>query len=122
MNNTDIRSLYGLKYNPFLPDLPPEALYAILTWSLNGFFTIIVKRRKSWLNILSLMRPSLFFRPYADGRLRARALSDELAGAFVTVDTVRVKRQYRSYFDRKRCLLSRLCYRESPPPVPGSET
>ena len=29
MNNTDIRSLYGLKYNPFLPDLPPEALYAI---------------------------------------------------------------------------------------------
>ena len=26
MNNTDIRSLYGLKYNPFLPDLPPEAL------------------------------------------------------------------------------------------------
>jgi general secretion pathway protein A len=29
MNNIDIRSLYGLKYNPFLPDLPPEALYAI---------------------------------------------------------------------------------------------
>ena len=29
MNNVDIRSLYGLKYNPFLPDLPPEALYAI---------------------------------------------------------------------------------------------
>ncbi len=29
MNNTDIRSLYGLKYNPFLPDLPPEALFAI---------------------------------------------------------------------------------------------
>jgi len=29
MNNTDIRSLYGLKYNPFLPDLPPEALYPI---------------------------------------------------------------------------------------------
>ena len=29
MNNTDIRSLYGLKYNPFLPDLPPEALYDI---------------------------------------------------------------------------------------------
>jgi general secretion pathway protein A len=29
MNNTDIRSLYGLKYNPFLPDLPPEALYTI---------------------------------------------------------------------------------------------
>ena len=29
MNNTDIRSLYGLKYNPFLSDLPPEALYAI---------------------------------------------------------------------------------------------
>jgi type II secretory pathway predicted ATPase ExeA len=25
----DIRSLYGLKYNPFLPDLPPEALYDI---------------------------------------------------------------------------------------------
>jgi len=30
MNNTDIRNLYGLKYNPFLPDLPPEALYVIL--------------------------------------------------------------------------------------------
>ena len=29
MNNTDIRSLYGLKYNPFLPDLPPDALYSI---------------------------------------------------------------------------------------------
>ena len=29
MNNTDIRSLYGLKYNPFLPDLPPEALFTI---------------------------------------------------------------------------------------------
>ena len=29
MNNTDIRSLFGLKYNPFLPDLPPEALYDI---------------------------------------------------------------------------------------------
>ena len=29
MNNTNIRSVYGLKYNPFLPDLPPEALYPI---------------------------------------------------------------------------------------------
>ena len=29
MNDTDIRSLYGLKYNPFLPDLPPEALYKL---------------------------------------------------------------------------------------------
>ena len=29
MNNTDIRSRYGLKYNPFLPDLPPEALFTI---------------------------------------------------------------------------------------------
>jgi len=29
MNNNDIRSLYGLKYNPFLPDLPPEALFTI---------------------------------------------------------------------------------------------
>jgi type II secretory pathway predicted ATPase ExeA len=29
MNNTSIRSLYGLKYNPFLPDLPPEALFTI---------------------------------------------------------------------------------------------
>jgi hypothetical protein len=27
MNNTDIRSLYGLKYNPFLPDVPPESLF-----------------------------------------------------------------------------------------------
>jgi len=29
MNKTQIRNLYGLKYNPFLPDLPPDALYAI---------------------------------------------------------------------------------------------
>ena len=29
MDNTDLRSLYGLKYNPFLPDLPPDALFAI---------------------------------------------------------------------------------------------
>jgi len=29
MNNTDIRSLYGLKYNPFLPDVPPESLFKI---------------------------------------------------------------------------------------------
>ncbi len=29
INDTDIRSLYGLKYNPFLPDLPPEALYTL---------------------------------------------------------------------------------------------
>jgi len=29
MNNTDIRSLYGLKYNPFLPDVPAEGLYTV---------------------------------------------------------------------------------------------
>jgi len=29
MNNTDIRSLYGLKYNPFLPDVPSQALFTI---------------------------------------------------------------------------------------------
>lgn len=29
MNDTDVRSLYGLKYNPFLPDLPPDALFTI---------------------------------------------------------------------------------------------
>lgn len=29
MNKMDIRSLYGLKYNPFLPNIPPEALYTI---------------------------------------------------------------------------------------------
>lgn len=29
MNNIDIQSLYSLKYNPFLPDIPPEALYTI---------------------------------------------------------------------------------------------
>ena len=29
MNNSEIRSLYGLKYNPFLPDVPSEALFAI---------------------------------------------------------------------------------------------
>jgi type II secretory pathway predicted ATPase ExeA len=29
LNNTDIRSLYGLKYNPFLPDIPRQALYTI---------------------------------------------------------------------------------------------
>ena len=29
MNKIDIKSLYGLKYNPFLPDLPQEALYTL---------------------------------------------------------------------------------------------
>jgi type II secretory pathway predicted ATPase ExeA len=29
MNDTDIRSLYGLKYNPFLPDVPTDALFAL---------------------------------------------------------------------------------------------
>ncbi len=29
MNNTDIRSVYGLKYNPFVLDVPPEALHTI---------------------------------------------------------------------------------------------
>jgi type II secretory pathway predicted ATPase ExeA len=29
MNNIDIRSVYGLKYNPFVPDVPAEALYTI---------------------------------------------------------------------------------------------
>lgn len=29
MNKTQIRNLYGLKYNPFLPDVPPDALYPI---------------------------------------------------------------------------------------------
>lgn len=29
MNNADIRALYGLKYNPFLPALPPEALFEL---------------------------------------------------------------------------------------------
>lgn len=29
MNNAEIRSLYGLKYNPFLPDVPVEALFTI---------------------------------------------------------------------------------------------
>jgi len=29
MNNTLLRSQYGLKYNPFVPDVPVEALYAI---------------------------------------------------------------------------------------------
>jgi type II secretory pathway predicted ATPase ExeA len=29
MNEPDIRALYGLKYNPFLPALPPEAIYMI---------------------------------------------------------------------------------------------
>ncbi len=29
MNNTDMRSLYGLKYNPFLPDVPSESLFKI---------------------------------------------------------------------------------------------
>lgn len=27
MNNKDLMALYGLKYNPFLPDIPPEALW-----------------------------------------------------------------------------------------------
>jgi general secretion pathway protein A len=29
MNNADIRALYGLKYNPFLSALPPEALFEL---------------------------------------------------------------------------------------------
>ena len=29
MNNIDIKSLYGLKYNPFLPGIPKQALYAL---------------------------------------------------------------------------------------------
>lgn len=29
MNNSEIRSLYGLKYNPFLPDVPADALFTI---------------------------------------------------------------------------------------------
>lgn len=29
MNTIDIRSLYGLKYNPFLPNIPEEALYTL---------------------------------------------------------------------------------------------
>ncbi|MGD9824347.1 hypothetical protein [Desulfobacter sp.] len=29
MNNIDIKSLYGLKYNPFLPNIPEEALYRL---------------------------------------------------------------------------------------------
>lgn len=29
MNHNDIRSLYGLKYNPFSPDIPKQALYSL---------------------------------------------------------------------------------------------
>lgn len=29
MNNANLRALYGLKYNPFQPALPPEALFAL---------------------------------------------------------------------------------------------
>jgi hypothetical protein len=29
MNNSEIRSLYGLKYYPFLPDVPADALFTI---------------------------------------------------------------------------------------------
>ena len=29
MNNNEIRSLYGLKYNPFLPDVPADALFTM---------------------------------------------------------------------------------------------
>jgi hypothetical protein len=29
LNNIDIKSLYGLKYNPFLPNIPEEALYTL---------------------------------------------------------------------------------------------
>ena len=29
MNNADLRALYGLKYNPFLPALPDEALFPL---------------------------------------------------------------------------------------------
>lgn len=29
MNQNELRSLYGLKYNPFMPDVPPESLFTI---------------------------------------------------------------------------------------------
>jgi general secretion pathway protein A len=29
LDNIDIKSLYGLKYNPFLPDIPKQALYSL---------------------------------------------------------------------------------------------
>lgn len=29
MKNIDIQSLYGLKYNPFLPDIPKDAIYSL---------------------------------------------------------------------------------------------
>nr|WP_320191903.1 hypothetical protein [uncultured Desulfobacter sp.] len=29
MNKLDIKSLYGLKYNPFLPGIPKHALYSL---------------------------------------------------------------------------------------------
>ena len=29
MNKIDIKSLYGLKYNPFLPSIPKQALYSL---------------------------------------------------------------------------------------------
>jgi general secretion pathway protein A len=44
MNNTILRSQYGLKYNPFVPDVPVEALYTIPGTDL---FTARVKNMAS---------------------------------------------------------------------------
>lgn len=38
MNDCEIPSLYGLKYNPFLPDVPFEALF---TMAAQGGFALI---------------------------------------------------------------------------------
>ena len=38
MSNIDIHALYGLKYNPFLPALPPDAL-----WPLPGVNTFVTR-------------------------------------------------------------------------------
>ena len=58
MNNTDIRSLYGLKYNPFLPDVPAQALFAIpgterfaqrvQTMAAHGGFALITGEPGAW--------------------------------------------------------------------------
>ncbi len=52
MNNSEIRSLYGLKYNPFVPDVPADALFTIpgtepfalrvQTMAAQGGFALIV--------------------------------------------------------------------------------
>ena len=58
MNNKELLALYGLKYNPFLPDIPPEALWSpphidVFSFRLEnlvtaGGFALGIRRTGAW--------------------------------------------------------------------------